>query len=73
MRILPTMTLRAFRLKLYKALGAAAGARVSQDRVGMWLLVNMCAAVPLEGDDTRDLSWAGVEDGSDIVVCGLTK
>ncbi|KAJ7481176.1 hypothetical protein B0H11DRAFT_2157842 [Mycena galericulata] len=57
LRVLPTMTLRAFRLKVCKTMKSSA----SNTAISL-------SFVPLESDrDSQDLAWLGVESGSTII------
>ncbi|KAK7038108.1 tubulin-specific chaperone E [Favolaschia claudopus] len=64
LRVLPTMTLWALRLKLCKILKLSA----SSTALSLWLQMQDGSLAPLESDrDTQDLAWLGIESGSNIV------
>ncbi|TDL24924.1 RNI-like protein [Rickenella mellea] len=64
-RVLPTMSFRAFQLKLLKSLHETPRRR---PECQIWLLTENGEILKLEGDDTRDLTWFGVEDGTGLLV-----
>lgn len=64
LRVLPTMTLRAFRLKVCKAMKYSA----ADTAISLWLQMEDSSCVPLKSDrDSQDLAWLGVESGSNII------
>ena len=65
LKVLPTMSVRTLRLKLAKAFRLA---RSEQAAVRLWLRMPQNAYAELEADDGRDLSWWGLEDGSEVVL-----
>ncbi|KAF7337954.1 Tubulin-specific chaperone E [Mycena venus] len=66
LRVLPTMTLRALRLKICKTMKYSA----SSTALSLWLQMQDGSFTLLEGDrDTQDLAWLGIESGSNIIFC----
>jgi hypothetical protein len=64
LRVLPTMTLRALRLKVCKTAKCSA----SNTAIALWLQMRDGACVALESDrDSQDLAWLGLESGSNII------
>lgn len=64
LRVLPTMTLRTFRLRVCKAMKCSA----SETAVTLWLRMDDGLLVELDGDrDLQNLGWVGLENGSEIV------
>ncbi|KAJ7074091.1 hypothetical protein C8F01DRAFT_8067 [Mycena amicta] len=64
LRALPTMTLRALRLKLCKTTKRSPG----NTAVSLWLQMQDNSYAPLSEDrDEQDLAWLGVEAGSNII------
>lgn len=72
LRVLPTMTVKTFGMKLRKAMKLSSAA----DPESLWLLsssgANEASALRcFDADPLHDLAWSGVEDGSLIgLVCG---
>lgn len=66
MRVLPTMTMRTFRLKLCKTLKIP---KPKQASVKLWLVMpdNRISEIDNE-QSTHDLSWWGIENGSSVLV-----
>ncbi|KAJ7766787.1 hypothetical protein B0H16DRAFT_1309252 [Mycena metata] len=63
LRVLPTMTLRAFRLKVCKTIKSSA----ARTAISLWLQMQDSSCTPLDTDrDTQDLAWLGIESGSNI-------
>ena len=63
LRVLPTMSLRAFRMKIAKVL--------KRNGTDIFLSIEVGNGVVRElhsDNDARDLDWLGLEDGSNIVV-----
>lgn len=66
LRVLPTMSLRTFRLKIAKSLGLR---KAEQITMKLWLTMPGSAVASLdETQDTQDLSWLGLEDASEVLV-----
>ncbi|KAJ7461535.1 hypothetical protein FB451DRAFT_1268490 [Mycena latifolia] len=64
LRVLPTMTLRALRLKVCKTMKYSA----PRTAISLWLQMQDGSCVPLDSDrDSQDLSWLGIESGSNII------
>ncbi|KAJ7685581.1 hypothetical protein DFH06DRAFT_1358117 [Mycena polygramma] len=64
LRVLPTMTLRALRLKICKTLKLSA----ARTAISLWLQMQDGSRTPLESDrDGQDLAWLGIELGSNII------
>ncbi|KAJ6618857.1 hypothetical protein B0H10DRAFT_2217348 [Mycena sp. CBHHK59/15] len=64
LRVLPTMTLRALRLKIMKTMKY----RTLNTAISLWLQMRDNSCVALESDrDSQDLAWLGVESGSNII------
>lgn len=64
LRVLPTMTLRALRLKVCKTLKCSA----ARTAISLWLQMQDSSCAPLETDrDSQDLAWLGIESGSNII------
>jgi hypothetical protein len=64
LRVLPTMTLRALRLKICKTMKYSA----SRTAISLWLQMQDSSCTPLESDrDAQDLAWLGIESGSNII------
>jgi hypothetical protein len=66
LRVLSTMKLGLFRLKVIKALGAGKTQR-KRDATYVWLRMGDDTLAPLQNDD-QELGWWGIENGSHIVV-----
>ncbi|KAJ6525499.1 hypothetical protein DFH09DRAFT_1046450 [Mycena vulgaris] len=69
LRVLPTMTLRALRLKVCKTMKYSPRTAIS-----LWLQMqdNTCAS--LDSDrDSQDLAWLGIESGSNIIFTTYEK
>ncbi|KAJ7632998.1 hypothetical protein FB45DRAFT_914126 [Roridomyces roridus] len=67
LRVLPTMTLRAFRLKVRKTMKQHAAASDTA-MVLLWLQMQDTSWALLDIDrDQHDLAWLGVESGSNII------
>lgn len=63
------MTLRVFKAKLMKTLRISKVRRLSALNMKYWLAISDNQLVALhDNDETRDLSWCGIEDGSCILV-----
>ncbi|KAJ7681776.1 hypothetical protein B0H17DRAFT_1075669 [Mycena rosella] len=63
LRVLPTMTLRALRLKVCKTMKYSA----SRTAISLWLQMQDSTRAPLDSDrDGQDLAWLGIESGSNI-------
>lgn len=60
-RVLPTMTLRVFRKKVKKVIGVS-----PKSDLNLFVVMPDQILAPLE-EDTQDLAWWGIEDGSRIV------
>lgn len=70
LRVLPTMTLRALRLKICKTMKFSA----SRTAISLWLQMQDSSCAPLESDrDAQDLAWLGIESGSHIVFTKYDK
>jgi len=68
MRVLPTMTIRTFRLKIIKFLKIP---KNQQRNMSLWLKFpdETLSEIKTDGhDDSYDLAWWGMEDGADVVV-----
>jgi hypothetical protein len=64
LRVLPTMTLRALRLKICKTMKYSPASTA----LALWLQMQDKSFSPLESDrDGQDLAWLGIESGSSIV------
>jgi tubulin-specific chaperone E len=61
LRVLPTMPMRIFRQKISKTFKA-----IGSKHVSLWLRMNDDTLVEMAQDDDRDLSWWGIDNGSDI-------
>ena len=67
-RVLPTMAMRTFRLKLLKALKVAADVTRRGD-VDVYLVMDDDRITKLDMiQETRDLAWWGIQNGSQVVV-----
>jgi len=64
LRVLPTMSLRIFRLKVSKALKLPK----SRNTIALWIKMNdgTYARLDEEDRDNQDLLWWGIEDQSDV-------
>jgi hypothetical protein len=63
-RVLPSMTLRALRLKIRKAFGGS-----SKTNVGLYLQMSDGVVSTLEAEqDMYDLTWWGLSNGANIFV-----
>ena len=68
LRVLPTMGMRTFRLKLLKALRAPPDV-VRRGQVDVYLVMEDDKLTKLDTiQDSRDLAWWGVQNGSQVVV-----
>ncbi|GJE87126.1 RNI-like protein [Phanerochaete sordida] len=66
LRVLPSMSMRTFRMKLAKTFKLG---RAEQPGLRLWLKMPDGAWSELESaEDTHDLAWWGLEDGSEIVL-----
>ncbi|TCD68444.1 hypothetical protein EIP91_010730 [Steccherinum ochraceum] len=65
LRVLPTMSIRTFRLKLVKALKLKLS-RAQTEEVRLWLVMPDSSLGEIKGE-TDDLAWWGIEDGSEMV------
>jgi len=63
LRVLPTMSLRTFRMKVAKTLKIA---RTHQSSIKLWLKMPDDSLAEIDQDDNHDLDWWGVEDHADI-------
>lgn len=73
LKILPTMSLRTFRLKVFKSLKAPEQ-KVTKTGVELWLKLRDGKYASMDnGQDTQELDWWGVENGSDVYVYLGTK
>ncbi|KAJ7149343.1 hypothetical protein C8R46DRAFT_1179791 [Mycena filopes] len=64
LRVLPTMTLRALRLKVCKTMKSSA----ARTAISLWLQMQDSSCTPLDSDrDAQDLAWLGIELGSNIL------
>jgi hypothetical protein len=62
LRVLPTMPTRIFRQKISKTFKV-----IGCGRVDLWLRMNDDTLIEMaQNDDDRDLSWWGIDNGSDI-------
>lgn len=74
LRVLPTMPIRLLRPKLLKSLKllpSSDRARRQTPELTIWLVMDDDGLRQI-GDvdeESRDLSWWGIQDGSDIIVC----
>ena len=67
-RVLPTMEMRSFRLKLLKALKVAADVVLRGD-IDVYLVMDDDRLTKLDMiQERRDLAWWGIQDGSHVVV-----
>ncbi|GBE81694.1 RNI-like protein [Sparassis crispa] len=64
LRVLPNMSVRTFRMKVIKSLKIA---RAQHSSVRLWLSLMNGDVVEMD-NDTSDLAWWGLEDGSTIVM-----
>ncbi|KAJ6531237.1 hypothetical protein B0H19DRAFT_1190890 [Mycena capillaripes] len=70
LRVLPTMPLRALRLKICKTMKFSA----SSTAIALWLQMQDSSCTPLETDrDAQDLAWLGIESGSHIIFTQYEK
>ncbi|KAJ7161512.1 hypothetical protein C8R43DRAFT_1063744 [Mycena crocata] len=70
LRVLPTMTLRALRLKVCKTMKLSA----SSTAIVLWLCMQDSTCAPLEIDrDLQDLAWLGIDSGSNIIFTTYDK
>lgn len=73
LKILPTMSLRTFRLKVFKSTKTA-GQKVANTSVELWLKMRDGKFAGMDHDhDAQDLGWWGLESGSDVYVYLGTK
>jgi tubulin-specific chaperone E len=63
LKILRTMSLRTFRMKILKTFKAPRGAKA---RLWLSMADNSLAEVDVGQDDTGDLTWWGLEDGAQV-------
>lgn len=63
-RVLPTMSIRVFRLKLRKQLKLAPG----RSTLRLWLVMGDGNLAEIQGNDSQELSWWGVSDHTEMVV-----
>lgn len=67
-RVLPSMGMRSFRLKLAKALKISASSGKGSPS-GVWLLMGDGFMTELDmGREAADLAWWGIQDGSRVLV-----
>lgn len=66
LRVLSTIKLGLFRLKVVKSLGMSKTQR-KRDATYVWLRMGDGTLAPLQHDD-QELGWWGIENGSHIVV-----
>lgn len=72
LRVLPTMSLRTFRLKIAKSIKIKVN--VSKTVMRLWVKMRDESFAELQCDqDAQDLSWWGLENGSDILFCLYDK
>ena len=65
-KVLPTMSVRALRLKLAKSFKLP---KSDQSNCRLWLRMPQDAYAEMEvTDDGHDLSWWGLENGSEVVL-----
>ncbi|CAL1705710.1 unnamed protein product [Somion occarium] len=65
LRVLPSMSMRAFHLKVAKSFKLPKGTQALK----VWLKMPDDALIELPSeDDTHDLSWWGIEDGSGVIL-----
>jgi tubulin-specific chaperone E len=66
LRVLPTMSMRTFRLKVAKSFALP---KSEQPSMRLWLkMPNESYAFLEEAQDTQDLSWLGFENDSEILL-----
>ncbi|CCM04714.1 uncharacterized protein FIBRA_06901 [Fibroporia radiculosa] len=65
LRVLPTMSVRAFRMKLIKSCKIP---RAQQASLRMWLKMPNDNLVEIDGDDGHELDWWGLEGDSHLFV-----
>ncbi|KAI0811010.1 hypothetical protein BC629DRAFT_1580180 [Irpex lacteus] len=71
LRVLPTMTLRTFRLKVAKSFGIR---KADQSSMRLWLKMSGGTVSDLDDtQDTQDVSWLGFEDGSEILLYSAAR
>jgi hypothetical protein len=64
LRVLPSMSLRVLRIKILKTLGMPRNAFID-----LWLKMTDGNYVQIPSEhDAQDLSWWGIENGSDVFV-----
>ena len=63
LRVLPSMNVRTFYLKVIKSLKVP---KAAQPSVRLWLRMPDDRLAAIDRDDTRDLDWWGVEDGVEM-------
>lgn len=70
LRVLPTMSLKLLRLKILKALRLPLDRKASNvENMDTWLIMNDDKLTKLDMDqENHDLSWWGIQSGSEIVV-----
>lgn len=73
LKILPTMSLRTFRLKVFKTVKSA-DQKVTNTSVELWLKMRDGKVAGMDHDhDAQDLGWWGLQNGSDIYAYLGTK
>ena len=65
LRVLPSMALRTFRLKVAKSFKIA---KAQQGGMKLWLRMPDGNTAAIDSDDTHDLSWWGLEDGALVLL-----
>lgn len=68
LRVLPTMTVRIFRMKVFKNFKVP-GLTLNQTSIKLWLKMQDGAYATMDRDhDDYDLDWWGLDNSSDIYV-----
>lgn len=69
LRVLPTMAMRLLRLKLLKFLKLPVDRAHQEGSIEIWIVMDDDGLTKLDlEDESRDLAWWGMQDGSHIVV-----
>lgn len=68
LRVLPTMSLHAFRMKIFKSIKMP-GQKLSQVSIELWLKMRDDDFAEMDrSNDDKDLAWWGLDNGSDVYV-----
>jgi hypothetical protein len=63
LRVLPSMSLRTFRLKIRKLMGST----ISAGDIELWLRMGDGTLVQMGGQDDQDLAWWGLDNDSEVL------